>query len=438
MKKILIVLFFILFIFTPKEIGAKQQITLQPGDPLQSIIEQAEAGTEIRLLKGEYPGGVSINKSIIIRGEEGAVINGYGKENVLELNADGGEISGVSIINSGNTENASGILVNSSNNIIRNNTFKNIQFGIYINGGKQNQIVNNNIFGNKDHFSKRGNGIHLFKSQDTFIEGNTIDYVQDGIYFDFSKGSTVQHNSIQNSRYAAHVMYAKDVSIQGNTLRNSINGLMIMQARDIQVVDNLIQENINFRGYGVLIFDSDHITFKDNQVFYNSTGMSLQDARDSVIVHNTFAGNQIGLDAKDRNERNEILNNNFIGNIVQTKVLTPLQLSGNYWDDYKGLDLDHDQIGDAPYQLGTMYDRLVNESPEFQFYFESPSIKVWSAVEELLPVITDEKGEDINPAIEPVQYDNKEENRPKSNILIVILTGLMLLASTTILYKGGK
>lgn len=445
MRHLVSIIFFIVFgcqfLFVKAVLADDWIVT--PGMSIQESINNALEGDKVIVKKGQYHGNLIINKSINLTGEEGTVIAGSGEGNTIEITAPNVTIENFIIEKSGRENTDSGIWVESSNNLIQNNILKDIHYGIYVNKGTQNQIINNRISGYYGHFSTKGNGVHLFYAEDTSLIGNKIRETQDGVYFDFAKRSTLKNNEVTHLRYGYHVMYAKDGLIEGNISSENITGAMIMDASDFRFVENVITKNLDYRGHGILVFDSDRINITNNNVTYNNTGLSLQDARDCKVENNLFAGNYIGLDLKDKNIGNTMIHNNFIGNIVQTKVFTsvePMDVNGqgNYWDDYRGLDLDGDGIGEIPYESGKLFDKLVEENPTLQFFFESPTIKLWSSIERIFPAFSGEKGMDRYPLTIPVegQVIFKEAAPLERNWLAALLGTIMVSMSIMIFYRG--
>ncbi|HHW38501.1 MAG TPA: nitrous oxide reductase family maturation protein NosD [Bacillales bacterium] len=442
-RKLFLLFLFIGVIFSLQPaVNAEEEIVVKPGESIQKVIGQAVEGSTILVKKGQYQGSLVIEKPVQLIGEEGAIIAGDGNGNVIEVKAPNVVIENFIIEKSGQRDTDAGIWVESSNNLIQHNVFKEIHYGIYVYKGALNRIVDNQITGYNGHFSGKGNGVHLFYAEDTELTGNVIQQVQDGIYFDFAKNSTVKGNKVEGSRYGYHIMYAKKGLLTENISTKNITGVMIMDADDFNLTDNVIAENLDYRGHGILIFDSDRINIMNNRVTFNNTGLSLQDARDCKIEKNTFAGNYIGLDLKDKNERNTMINNNFIGNIVQTKIFTavePMDLNGqgNYWDDYSGMDLNGDGIGDIPYESGKLFDKLVEENPMLQFFFESPTIKLWSSIEKIFPAFSGEKGMDRYPYTQPVQYEADGASLDAGRNWLAGLIGVVMVSlGITIFYRG--
>ncbi|WP_458412050.1 nitrous oxide reductase family maturation protein NosD [Schinkia sp. CFF1] len=425
-----------------EQINSEIEVTVTPGVNIQEAIEQAHNGSTIFVKKGQYNGNIVVNKSIHLIGEKGAIIAGNGKGHVIEIKASNVRIENFIIEKSGRKDTDAGIFVESSHNLIQNNVVKEVQYGIYIQKGRQNQLLNNSITGYAGHFSKKGNGIHLFYAEETELTGNKIAQVQDGVYFDFATDSTLKNNRVEGSRYGYHIMYAKKGLLTENVSTKNITGIMIMDAKDFTINNNRITENLDYRGHGILIFDSDKIELTGNRVTFNNTGLSLQDARDCKIERNIFAGNYVGLDLKDKNERNTMAGNNFLGNIVQTKIFTsvePMDLDGqgNYWDDYSGMDLNGDGIGEIPYESGKLFDKLVEENPTLQFFFESPTIKLWSSIEKIFPAFSGDKGMDRFPYVQPIHYEaDSKDTSVHRNWLAALIGMIMISLAGTIFYRG--
>ncbi len=436
-------LFICLFFAQSAAANAGSVTRLEPGDSVQQAIANAENGDRIVLGRGIYRENVTISKPVVLEGEDGAVIDGGGKGSIIEITSDRAVVRGLTLRHSGQTGKDAGLHISGSQNVVENNTLELVHFGVYVEEADSNVIRNNRISSYPVHFSRRGNGIHLFKGTGNEAAGNRITGMQDGIYFDFAKNSRVEHNQISDSRYGLHFMFAEGGKASGNVLSKNITGLMVMGTKHVAFEENTITRQLNYRGFGVLIFDSEAIRLLNNKVEYNSTGLSLQDARDSIIKGNLFAGNHIGIHLKDENSGNTVSGNRFSGNVVQTKIVEqkePLDdgSSGNYWDDYRGFDTDGDGIGEIPYESGTMYDRLVFKNPELQFFFESPAIKMWAAAEKWMPSLASDKGVDRYPLAKPPAEDERTGQEEPIGWQTGMFAMLLLSITGAIVYGSVK
>ncbi|MBA4536728.1 nitrous oxide reductase family maturation protein NosD [Bacillus aquiflavi] len=439
-------MFFAVFFVLFQKPAFAHELVVEEGQSIQAVIDQAAAGAKIVVPKGVFKENLTISKPITIAGMEGAVIDGGNKGNVITVNeADNVVITGLTIQNSGSAEKDSGIyLVKGTNNRIEGNRFINNHFGINVDKGTDHLIVNNEIKGDATHFSKRGNGIHLFKGSGHFIKNNQIDSVQDGVYFDFTKKIHVVNNSIKSSRYALHYMFSGDILTEENNLTENVTGLMVMDSNSLKFLNNVVTDHFHFRGFGVLIYDAKDIYLEGNEIIRNSTGISFEKGVNTETVKNIIAANQVGLEFIGENSGNIFSENNFISNIVQSKIANEkMRLDngklGNYWDDYGQFDVTGDGIGETYYKAGSLYDQLLRKQPYWQFFFESPAVKLWSKAESLFPSLGSANVFDELPAIEPFPLSKQKSVKEHGRSGMVILTAavLLLVASITII-KGRK
>lgn len=134
-------------------------------------------------------------------------------------------------------------------------------------------------------------------------------------------------------------MFSENISAIENTVSGNITGLMVMDSARLDFRKNLIHHQFHFRGFGVLIYDSQNIILSGNEITQNSVGISFEKARDTEVSRNIIAANQVGLEFRHDNQKNLFYENNFIANIVSSTIgKEDLHLDngvrGNYWDDY--------------------------------------------------------------------------------------------------------
>ena len=142
---------------------------------IQKAIDDAKDGDPIYIKSGIYYETLIINKSIdlIGEGEDLTIIDckNSGKERHIDtiiINANNCSIQGLKITNTHVSSNVIGININSSNNIIINNSISRFNKGIYLNENtKNNKIYGNLIFNNQ-------NGINLNFSFYNNISNNNL------------------------------------------------------------------------------------------------------------------------------------------------------------------------------------------------------------------------------------------------------------------------
>lgn len=443
LKKPFAIIFFLLLLFIPMNAFA-EEFKVEHGQSIQRAVEGARNGDTILVAPGLYKESLVINKEVSIKGEEGTTIDGGGNGNVITVTASNVVIEGISIQNSGSAQEDSGIYIKKAHrNVIQNNTVKDVQNGIYIANSYENQLLGNSITSNESHFSKRGNGIHMFKGGGHLLKENKVVNVQDGFYFDFTQGIKVLDNHISESRYGMHLMFSEGILAKRNHVEKNVTGFMVMDSAGIEFIKNKVTDQFHFRGYGILIYETKGVLVEGNEILRNSTGLSLEEGVDTQVKRNQIAANQVGLEFMGKNENNTFSENNFIGNVVQSKISgEDMRLDdgvkGNYWDDYSSFDLSGDGVGEEAYKAGSLYDRLLRKQPYWQFFFESPSIKLWTKAEALFPSFGTADVFDARPLVEPVDMLQETEQRSEDRMIPGVIGMLFILLSIFVIVKGRK
>ena len=184
----------------------------------------------------------TIQKSLIIIGENFPVIDGQQKDEVLVVASDNVTISGMEIRNSktGSMKDYAGLRVFKSQNVrIENCLLNNTFFGIYLSDSKNILIKNCKSKGANYGKSDTGNGIHLWKCDSVKIENNHMEGHRDGIYFEFAKHCFIQDNFCEkNFRYGLHFMFSDNDTYLGNTFTNNGTGVAVMYSKGVHMFNN--------------------------------------------------------------------------------------------------------------------------------------------------------------------------------------------------------
>jgi nitrous oxidase accessory protein len=152
---------------------------------IQDAIDNASAGDTILVYSGIYSENVVVNKQLILRG----IDNGNGKPVVYAVNLSAGNSILDGFIASGSN---GGIVVNSNNNIISNNTVQNYylgEVGIHVYYSSNNELNGNTVQNN-------GAGIELEVSSNNTLKNNIASFNGRGIYLTwFSNNNTLSNNT---------------------------------------------------------------------------------------------------------------------------------------------------------------------------------------------------------------------------------------------------
>lgn len=278
---------------------------------IQAAVTAANAGDTIIVKDGTYTENVAVDKSLVIKSENGADLTAIqaanAKADVFLVTAANVTIDGFAV--SGATDRD--------------------KSGIAILGGSSGSctIMNNKCSGNYQ-----------------------------GISIQVTKDNTVSNNTCTGS--GGYGIYL------ANTTGNSIT--------DNICIDN--PGDSEYAGYGLCLFDNaNNNTISGNISNSNKEGIRVKNARTNSIYNNTFSKNNIGVNVLFDGIENVFYLNNFVdnateiawgewGTVIGNSWNSPTKMSysfngnqynslvGNYWSSYVGEDADGNGIGDTPYQ----------------------------------------------------------------------------------------
>jgi parallel beta-helix repeat protein len=284
---------------------------------IQSAIDAPETltGHVIYVNAATYHEHVVVNKSVHLLGQktETTIIDGNGVGTVLNVIANGVEISGFTI-----QRGFYGVVVSSNfSSIFRNNVTANA-YGVTSDHSSNNAIFGNNITANSQL------GIYLYYSSGNAINVNNVTANAYGVTSDHSSNNTIIWNNIAaNSQAGIYLYYSSSNPIYGNNVTAGSNlGLYFSSSSSNTVIGNNVAENSHF-------------------------GIWLDSSSDtSSFFHNSFVNN--GIQA--------YVDSSCVGNVWDNGYPS----GGNYWSNYTGVDKKSgpgqdqpgsDGIGDTPHVI---------------------------------------------------------------------------------------
>jgi len=263
---------------------------------IQEAINAAAPGDTVFVSEGLYYERVVVNKSLALVGEdrETTVVDGQNSGTIIQITADNVRITGLKLQHTGWKWGWSGIKVTNANNC---------------------EIEGNFLF----HTCHQ---IRLESSRESEIIGNII---------------SAPNGSFPHSAYGIRLENCTRCVIMNNTISNNIGGVHLENATDCAVLGNYIFQN----GQGVRLYSPCLFNRIAANTIYNNTydgmieAMRLnQTLRGNIFAHNNFVNNS----------------KPFIYKV--TGCVWDDGKEGNYWTRYNGSDVDHDGIGDTPYNVG--------------------------------------------------------------------------------------
>jgi len=378
---------------------------------ITEALEIARHGDRIIIKKGVYVGNqINIDKSVIITGEKGAILDGMNKYQIMIVTADSVTIKnlvfrnvGISYLN----DNAAVKLKEVSHCRITNNTLENVFFGIYLLKTKHTLIADNKITGNNQQEVSSGGGIHLHECDHITITGNQVSKSRDGIYFEFVDYSSIRNNlSEHNVRYGLHLMYSEHDNFSYNTFIDNRAGGVVMYSNFITMKHNHFRHNWGANNDGLLLKELNDGTVEQNRFYKNSSAVYSEGSNRIKFDHNNFIQNGWAARIMSNCTENNFTKNNFIENSfdVSTSGSTNLNsFNKNYWSSYGGYDLDRDGKGDVPYHPVSLFSYLVNRHKPALILMHSLFIKFLNVAEKALPVLTPKSLIDQKPLMHKVE-----------------------------------
>ncbi|GAB3319372.1 right-handed parallel beta-helix repeat-containing protein [Hymenobacter humi] len=381
----------------------------QPYPRLRVALARAAEGDTVLVHPGVYQeGNLVLNRRVVLRGLGWPVLDGRHRDELLTVKAHGFELSGFVLRRSGQGSmiDYAGVKVYDSRDVyIHHNRLQDCFFGIYLSGCARGRVEYNTLQGDPDHQTQNesGNGIHLWRCAQMHIRNNRISGHRDGIYFEFVTDSHIERNLSENNlRYGLHFMFSHDNTYQRNTFRDNGAGVAVMYSHGVRMQRNAFIDNRGASSYGLLLKDISDSYISDNTFEGNTVGVQLESASRCILRRNRVERNGWGMRLTASCDQNYLTGNAFIGNTFDLATNGTVMLNvlrGNFWDKYRGYDLDGDEVGDVPYHPLSAFSYAVEQLPAAIIFFRSPMVEVLDRTEKLVPSLTPAALVDLRPRI---------------------------------------
>ena len=420
-------------------------IVVPPGGAgLQAVIAGAQPGDVVRLQAGEHRGPVTLDETLTLEGEPGAVVLGNGTGSVITVNAANAVVRGLEVRGSGSdveTLDAGIFLAPTARGArVERNTILGNLYGVQLHGAADAVAIGNRIVGiSTGRINESGNGVSVWNAPGASVIDNDISYGRDGIFVNASNRNVFRGNRFTNLRFAVHYMYANDSEVSGNLSRGNAAGYAIMYSTRVRITGNVSDGD---RDHGLLLNYANGSEIVGNLVRgkpqpltrWTTAGQRgehgvpaateeaaaagglrlgpekcvfIYNANRNRFADNWFEGCAIGVHFTAGSEGNSMSGNAFVGNRNQVKYVGTRYLDwssgerGNYWSDNPAFDLNGDGIGDSPYRPNDLIDRVLWTAPQAKVLTNSPAVQVIRWAQAQFPALLPGGVVDSHPLMAP-------------------------------------
>ena len=388
------------------------EVHVMPGEgTLAAAIAGATPGDVLLLSGGAYLGPVTIDRTLTLQGDGTATIDGGGRGTVITITGDDVILTDLHVTGSGkvNQDIDAGIKIvkGADRARIEGNRLTDNMHGIDVHGGLDTLVRANVIEGRRnDHMNERGNGIYIWNSPGTVIEGNTVSFGRDGIFSNASKKGTYRNNLFRDLRFAVHYMYTHDSEVSGNVSIGNHLGFANMFSDRVVVQDNL---SLGDREHGMMLNFANGADVAGNLVRGGTKKcLFIYNAHKNLIFRNRFEGCGIGIHFTAGSERNLLTGNAFVGNQEQVKYVGTRHMEwsyeglGNFWSDHPAFDLNGDGTADGVFRPNDLMDHVLWSQPAAALLTGSPAVQLIRWSQSSFPAIMPGGVTDSHPLMQPI------------------------------------
>ncbi|MCX5766163.1 MAG: nitrous oxide reductase family maturation protein NosD [Gemmatimonadetes bacterium] len=381
-----------------------------PYTTIAQALAAARPGDRVVITAGLYrePTLVVRTPHITVEGRGWPVLDGESVRTVFVIAADSVTVRGLVLEHTGvsNLDDRAGIRAEDVRGcIIEHNRLRDNLFGIYIQRSADCIVRDNDVEAHGASQTTSGNGIHMWYSPGTRVERNRVSGQRDGIYFEFSPGGVTTDNVSEHSqRYGLHFMFSDSCRYERNVFRDNTSGVAVMYSRGVVISHNRFERAWGSGAYGLLLKEILGGEIRGNTFSHNSIGLYLEGAVRMAVADNDFVQNGWAAKVLANAEDNQFTGNRFSGNAFDVGTNSRSASStfdGNWWDAYRGYDLNRDGIGDVPFHPVRLFALIVEQHPAALVLLRSPMVAVLDAAERVLPVLTPEALVDHHPHMRP-------------------------------------
>jgi nitrous oxidase accessory protein len=365
-------------------------------EALGAVLAQAKSGDALCLREGIWSGPIELD-GVALYGTPRSIIRTNGRGTTVLMHSHSA-LYGVTVDGSGGRFDVldAAVKVNGDDVTVEGVTVVNSVFGILSEKSKRVQVRFNHVRGiGGEALGMRGDGIRLWETNDSVVEGNQVEDARDCVVW-YSSNNRVVGNDVRSGRYGLHLMYSHHNRLADNVFVANEVGIFAMYSRDLQIEGNQLLFSRGSAGIGLGMKESGNLNVRRNVMAYDTQGLFLDNSPLTVGDQNVFEDNEVrlsdvGVGFLSSQHDNLFRHNTFKDNTTQVRVdgggdALGVRWVENTWSDYAGYDLDGDGKGDLPYELKDLSDALSVTHPELAFLRGTPALGLVAVAGEVVPL----------------------------------------------------
>lgn len=381
---------------------------------LQTSIDGARPGQTIVVPRGDHVGQLVLSRPVVLRGEPGArlVHLAGAPAPTLWVKAAGARVEDLEVYGSGQgtRRDNTAVVVSAPGVTLTRVSVSAAWAGLWIEKADSVRVEGFRFRGLSDYpFWERGEGVKVSGSTGTRLSGLDLAYSSDGILVENSRDTEITSSAVAEARYGVHLMFGSQGRLDQVATRHTVVGLMAMETSGWSVVRSSFTEGYRTGSAGIRQIRSTNLRIEDSLVTRHSTGIELLEVRDGLIRNNRIEENASAWTWGGDNTGTLITANRHQGNLADAsgveygegtasadphahgasapapaaatgRSVRPV-FDGNFWDAWKGLDLDGDGFGDTPHRFDRDGAIRTAARPWTGLFLGSP----WSLMSQRLP-----------------------------------------------------
>jgi nitrous oxidase accessory protein len=372
-------------------------IPVPAGAPLQQVIQDAAPGAVLLLAPGEYVGPFTIDKPLVLHGPRDAVLSAR-QGSTVRVRSASVSLLGMTVRGSGQRFDLmdGGIHVEGEDVLIDGVTVDRALFGILVERSKRVTVRGCTVIGTGlPAMGLRGDGIRLWETSESTVVDNHVLDSRDCVVW-YSSRNHLLRNVVEGSRYGTHFMYSHENVVEDSLFVGNEVGVFVMYSRDIVLRRCLLAESAGAAGIGIGLKEAGNLRIEDNWLLANTTGIyvdasPLDPEHENHYTNNAVRFSESAIALHSAVPRSTFADNDFRDNGAVVKVsgrgdALGATFQGNYYDTYRGYDLDGDGRGDVPFEFRRLSTQLEARYPELALLHGAPAMGMVDLVGEVMPL----------------------------------------------------